>query len=89
MCIYLKGYTEVRYDEERKRVVYEPLQLTQAFRSVLIFRPMPSLTTSATCSNFEAQSPWEMVGDGAEPIRPDEFKSAPPQPAEKKEEVKK
>jgi NADH dehydrogenase (ubiquinone) Fe-S protein 3 len=29
-----QGYTEVRYDEERKRVVYEPLQLTQAFRSV-------------------------------------------------------
>ena len=28
----IKGYTEVRYDEERKRVVYEPLQLTQAFR---------------------------------------------------------
>ena len=27
-----QGYTEVRYDEERKRVVYEPLQLTQAFR---------------------------------------------------------
>lgn len=30
----LTGYTEVRYDEERKRVVYEPLQLTQAFRFV-------------------------------------------------------
>ncbi|KAG2368175.1 hypothetical protein BDR07DRAFT_1391443 [Suillus spraguei] len=29
----LSGYTEVRYDEERKRVVYEPLQLTQAFRN--------------------------------------------------------
>lgn len=26
------GYTEVRYDEEKKRVVYEPLELTQAFR---------------------------------------------------------
>lgn len=29
----LTGYTEVRYDGERKRVVYEPLQLTQAFRN--------------------------------------------------------
>jgi len=29
----LTGYTEIRYDEERKRVVYEPLQLTQAFRN--------------------------------------------------------
>ena len=28
----LTGYSEVRYDEEKKRVVYEPLQLTQAFR---------------------------------------------------------
>ena len=37
----VQGYTEVRYDEERKRVVYEPLQLTQAFRSVL--RPFAHL----------------------------------------------
>lgn len=29
----LTGYTELRYDEEQKRVVYEPLQLTQAFRN--------------------------------------------------------
>lgn len=34
LYIRLQGYTEVRYDEERKRVVYEPLQLTQAFRFV-------------------------------------------------------
>ena len=29
----LTGYSEVRYDEEKKRVVSEPLQLTQAFRN--------------------------------------------------------
>ena len=29
----LTGYSEVRYDEVKKRVVYEPLQLTQAYRS--------------------------------------------------------
>ncbi|GJE87773.1 NADH-quinone oxidoreductase subunit C [Phanerochaete sordida] len=65
----LTGYTEVRYDEERKRVVYEPLQLTQAFR------------------NFDALSPWEQVGDGTTPKRPDELKHVPPPPpppAEKK-----
>ncbi|KAF9270484.1 hypothetical protein L218DRAFT_1071909 [Marasmius fiardii PR-910] len=56
----LTGYTEVRYDEERKRVVYEPLQLTQAFR------------------NFEAQSPWEQIGEGTAPIRPDNLKPLPP-----------
>ncbi|KAH9921984.1 F420H2 dehydrogenase [Epithele typhae] len=58
----LTGYTEVRYDEERKRVVYEPLQLTQAFR------------------NFDSLSPWEQVGDGTTPKRPDEFKPVPPPP---------
>ena len=29
----LTGYVEVRYDEEQKRVVYEPVQLTQEFRN--------------------------------------------------------
>jgi len=29
----LTGYVEVRYDEERQRVVYEPVKLTQEFRS--------------------------------------------------------
>ncbi|WP_298728281.1 NADH-quinone oxidoreductase subunit C [uncultured Ferrovibrio sp.] len=28
----LSGYVEVRYDNEQKRVVYEPVQLTQEFR---------------------------------------------------------
>jgi len=29
----LTGYVEVRYDDEQKRVVYEPVALTQEFRS--------------------------------------------------------
>lgn len=29
----LTGYTEVRFDEEKKRVVIEPLEMTQAFRN--------------------------------------------------------
>ncbi|KAI5778095.1 hypothetical protein EDC01DRAFT_719517 [Geopyxis carbonaria] len=29
----LTGYTEVRFDEEKKRVVVEPLEMTQAFRN--------------------------------------------------------
>lgn len=40
ISMLVQGYTEVRYDEERKRVVYEPLQLTQAFRFVR-FSPVP------------------------------------------------
>lgn len=59
----LTGYTEVRYDEEKKRVVSEPLQLTQVFR------------------NFEANSPWEQVGEG-ESYKPNAFKLAPPKPKE-------
>lgn len=29
----LTGYTEVRWDDEKKRVVHEPLELAQAFRN--------------------------------------------------------
>ena len=29
----LTGYVEVRYDDDQKRVVYEPVKLTQEFRS--------------------------------------------------------
>lgn len=29
----LTGYTEIRYDEEKKRIVVEPLEMTQAFRN--------------------------------------------------------
>ena len=29
----MTGYVEMRYDEEQKRVVYEPVQLRQDFRN--------------------------------------------------------
>jgi len=35
----LTGYVEVRYDEEQKRVVYEPVKLTQDFRSFDFLSP--------------------------------------------------
>lgn len=35
----LTGRVEVRYDEEQKRVVYEPVKLTQAFRSFDFMSP--------------------------------------------------
>jgi len=35
----LTGYVEVRYDEEQKRVVYEPVMLTQDFRSFDFMSP--------------------------------------------------
>ncbi len=38
----LTGYVEVRYDEEQKRVVYEPVSLTQDFRSFDFMSPWES-----------------------------------------------
>ena len=35
----LTGYVEVRYDEEQKRVVYEPVKLKQEFRSFDFISP--------------------------------------------------
>lgn len=35
----LTGYVEVRYDDEQKRVVYEPVQLTQDFRTFDFMSP--------------------------------------------------
>ena len=41
----LTGYVEVRYDEERKSVVYEPVRLTQDFRSFDFLSPWEAMTT--------------------------------------------
>ncbi len=35
----LTGYVEVRYDEDQKRVIYEPVRLTQEFRSFDFLSP--------------------------------------------------
>ena len=35
----MTGYVEVRYDEEQKRVVYEPVKLTQEFRQFDFLSP--------------------------------------------------
>jgi NADH-quinone oxidoreductase subunit C len=35
----LTGHVEVRYDDEKKRVVYEPVSLTQDFRSFDFMSP--------------------------------------------------
>ncbi len=41
----LTGYVELRYDEDRKAVVYEPVKLTQDFRSFDFLSPWEALTT--------------------------------------------
>ncbi|MBM08586.1 MAG: NADH-quinone oxidoreductase subunit C [Magnetovibrio sp.] len=39
----LTGYVELRYDDEQKRVVYEPVKLTQEFRSFDFLSPWEGL----------------------------------------------
>jgi NADH-quinone oxidoreductase subunit C len=41
----LTGYVEVRYDEDRKQVVNEPVSLTQDFRSFDFLSPWEAMTT--------------------------------------------
>ena len=41
----LTGYVEVRYDEDRKAVVYEPVKLTQDFRNFDFLSPWEAMTT--------------------------------------------
>lgn len=40
----LTGYVEVRYDDEQKRVVYEPVKLVQEFRSFDFLSPWEGMT---------------------------------------------
>jgi len=40
----LSGYVEVRYDDEQKRVVYEPVKLTQDYRSFDFLSPWEGQT---------------------------------------------
>jgi NADH/F420H2 dehydrogenase subunit C len=47
----LTGYTEIRYDEEKKRIVVEPLELTQAFRN------FEGGTAAWEVSNISSSSP--------------------------------
>lgn len=85
----LTGYTEIRYDEEKKRIVVEPLELTQAFRN---FEGGTAGRTSYL-SLFKLhlltlRKAWEQVGPGKD-RKPDEFQLPTPKPEPPKEEEKK
>ena len=41
----LTGYVEVRYDEERRQVIYENVKLTQEFRNFDFLSPWEGMTT--------------------------------------------
>ncbi len=57
----LTGYVEVRYDDEQKRVVYEPVQLTQDFRRFEFESPWEGMTSIQLPGDEKAVKPkhWE------------------------------
>jgi len=59
----LTGYVEVRYDDEAKRVVYEPVKLTQDFRSFDFVSPWEGDQTQLPGDEKVAEADSE--GEGA------------------------
>lgn len=53
----LTGYVELRYDEERKRVVYEPVKLMQDFRKFDFESPWEAMTTMQLPGDEKAMQP--------------------------------
>lgn len=53
----LTGYVELRYDEELKRVVYEPVKLTQDFRNFDYLSPWEGMTTMQLPGDEKAVQP--------------------------------
>ena len=59
----LTGYVELRYDDEKKRVVYEPVKLTQEFRSFDFLSPWEGVQ-SLLPGDEKAEEPSEPVAAG-------------------------
>lgn len=53
----LTGYVELRYDEELKRVVYEPVKLTQDFRTFDYLSPWEGMTNVQLPGDEKATKP--------------------------------
>lgn len=53
----LTGYVEVRYDDEQKRVVYEPVKLTQDFRSFDFMSPWEGMMRNVLPGDEKANAP--------------------------------
>ena len=53
----LTGYVECRYDEDQKRVVYEPVRLTQDFRSFDFLSPWEGMTNVMLPGDEKVQAP--------------------------------
>lgn len=70
----LTGYTEIRYDEEKKRIVVEPLEMTQALRNFeggtagtfeFYDSVMKSYAMHLILTDIQ-KTAWEQVGPGKE-----------------------
>lgn len=63
----LTGYVEVRYDDEQGRVVYEPVKLTQEFRSFDFMSPWEGMTRGVLPGDEKAttEENEESAGEGA------------------------
>ena len=57
----LTGYVELRYDEEQKRVVYEPVKLTQDFRNFDTLSPWEAMTDVQLPGDEKAMAPEHML----------------------------
>jgi NADH-quinone oxidoreductase subunit C len=53
----LTGFVEVRYDDEQKRVVYEPVKLTQDFRNFDFLSPWEGMTDIMLPGDEKATNP--------------------------------
>ena len=54
----LTGFVEMRYDEEQKRVIYEPVKLTQDFRSFDFLSPWEGMTDVQLPGDEKALKPF-------------------------------
>lgn len=84
----LTGYTEIRYDEEKKRIVVEPLELTQAFRNFEGVSLAYSGVIQRYADYLQGTAAWEQVGPGKD-RKPESFQLPTPKPEPPKEEEKK
>ncbi len=68
----LTGYVELRYDEEQKRVVYEPVELTQDFRRFDFVSPWEGMVDVQLPGDEKANIPtgWKTAND--EKLPPEE-----------------
>jgi NADH-quinone oxidoreductase subunit C len=63
----LTGYVELRYDDEQKRVVYEPVKLTQDFRSFDFLSPWEGMTNVMLPGDEKAEAPSGSPARAAQP----------------------